>query len=78
MAKRLNLDDLTFDREPADSKILRIYGATKLCNILFSKELAKKLEPFGELFSLYFYSSVQECVRYSTVEWNAKLIFASN
>ncbi|KZS06946.1 WW domain-containing oxidoreductase [Daphnia magna] len=57
MAKRLNLDDLTFDREPADSKILRIYGATKLCNILFSKELAKKLEPFGELFSLYFYSS---------------------
>ncbi|XP_045024830.1 retinol dehydrogenase 13 isoform X1 [Daphnia magna] len=48
MAKRLNLDDLTFDREPADSKILRIYGATKLCNILFSKELAKKLEPFGK------------------------------
>ncbi|XP_057370183.1 retinol dehydrogenase 13-like isoform X1 [Daphnia carinata] len=48
MPNRLNLDDLTFDRDPADSKILRIYGVTKLCNILFSKELARKLEPCGK------------------------------
>ncbi|EFX80894.1 hypothetical protein DAPPUDRAFT_50761 [Daphnia pulex] len=45
--KKLNLDDLTFERDPSDNKILNIYGITKLCNVLFSKELAKKLEPFG-------------------------------
>lgn len=47
MPNPLDLDDLTFDRNPADQKMLRIYGVTKLCNILFSKELAKKLKPFG-------------------------------
>ena len=47
--KQLKLDDLTFDRDPEDTKFLSIYGVTKLCNILFSKELARKLETLGEL-----------------------------
>jgi NAD(P)-dependent dehydrogenase (short-subunit alcohol dehydrogenase family) len=45
--KKLDLDDLTFERNPAAEKFLHIYGITKLCNILFTKELAKKLEPLG-------------------------------
>lgn len=54
---KLNLDDLTFERDPSDNKILNIYGITKLCNVLFSKELAKKLEPFGEFsLSLIFHA----------------------
>ncbi len=49
MIKKINLDNLTFDLDPSGNKFLRIYGISKLCNILFSKELAKKLEPLGEL-----------------------------
>ena len=49
MINKINLDNLTFDLDPPGNKFLRIYGISKLCNILFSKELAKKLEPLGEL-----------------------------
>ena len=45
--KQLDLDDLTFEQNPAAEKFLQIYGITKLCNVLFTKELAKKLEPLG-------------------------------
>ncbi len=53
--KKLNLDDLTFDHDPSDNKILRIYGITKLCNVLFTKELVNKLEPFGEFSYLFIF-----------------------
>jgi len=43
--RKLDLDDLKFERggPKGSDMFLTIYGATKLCNILFSKELANKL-----------------------------------
>ena len=69
--KQLKLDDLTFDRDPEDTKFLSIYGVTKLCNILFSKELARKLETLGELCLLSL-SALKEGVMvllFNLVEW---------
>ena len=64
--KQLDLDDLTFERNPAAEKFLQIYGITKLCNILFTRELAKKLEPLGIKLST---AIERKCiVSYSMVE----------
>ena len=73
MINKINLDNLTFDLDPPGNKFLRIYGISKLCNILFSKELAKKLEPLGELRYLpisYFFMLGERVIPiYSSVEW---------
>lgn len=47
--RKLDVNDLKFERSgPKGSDMfLTIYGATKLCNILFSKELANKLNHMG-------------------------------
>lgn len=44
------IEDVNFERDWATGTyfaFFRIYGASKLCNILFTNELAKKLEPHG-------------------------------
>ena len=45
--KQLDVDDLTFEKNATADKFLQIYGITKLCSILFTNELAKRLEPLG-------------------------------
>lgn len=47
----LNFDDINFLRDPRAGSLwfpFKIYGASKLCNILFSTELARKLEFCGK------------------------------
>lgn len=49
--RKLNLDDLNFVRDGTAGMFwapFKIYGTSKLCNILFSLELANKLEPHGK------------------------------
>ena len=56
MCQHFDLNDLNFDKNPAtEQKILHIYAVTKLCNILFTKELASKLEPLGIYCNNYFH-----------------------
>lgn len=45
--QKFDLDDLKFERT-ANPKIFEIYCISKLCNILFTNELVKKLEPHGK------------------------------
>lgn len=59
--KKLNVEDLNFERDASVGKmssLFKIYGVSKLCNILFSLELANKLKPLGEdLFVTLIYRS---------------------
>jgi retinol dehydrogenase-12 len=51
--RNLNLDDLNFARDNSAGTMwapYKIYGASKLCNILFSIELSNKLKCLGKLF----------------------------
>lgn len=44
-------DDLNFERDPYAGtywKFFGIYGTSKMCNILFTIELAEKLESYGK------------------------------
>jgi NAD(P)-dependent dehydrogenase (short-subunit alcohol dehydrogenase family) len=50
--QKFDLDDLKFERT-ANPKIFEIYCISKLCNILFTNELVKKLEPHGKWRNLY-------------------------
>ena len=56
--KNLNfIDDINFTRDNRAGTLwapFKIYGASKLCNILFTIELANKLEHNGE-FNHYFF-----------------------
>lgn len=46
--KQLDLDDLNFERNTKiPEQLVQVYGITKLCNILFTKELAKRLQLLG-------------------------------
>jgi len=50
LCRNLNLDDLNFARDNTAGTLwspLKIYGASKLCNILFSVELSSKLQCLG-------------------------------
>ena len=47
-----DMDDLKFERT-ANPKLIEIYCISKLCNILFTNELVKKLEPLGKEEKLY-------------------------
>ena len=48
--RRLDVTDLSFDRTRTEKQIFGIYGVTKLCNLLFTRELAAKLAAsFGDL-----------------------------
>lgn len=67
--KKLNLDDLLFERDPTDLKLLKIYGVSKLCNILFTRELARKIEPLGEIDFLFLFIARVEEWNYS-IWWN--------
>jgi NAD(P)-dependent dehydrogenase (short-subunit alcohol dehydrogenase family) len=44
-AHRRNRLDIAHMTRPADWTMLRAYGRSKLCNILFTRELASRLEP---------------------------------
>ncbi|XP_046635380.1 retinol dehydrogenase 14-like [Daphnia pulicaria] len=51
LCRNLNLDDLNFSRDSTAGTLLaplKIYGASKLCNILFSVELSNKLQSHGK------------------------------
>ena len=55
--KKLNVDDLNFEHDSSVGKmssLFKIYGISKLCNVLFSLELANKLKPLGENFLFTF------------------------
>jgi NAD(P)-dependent dehydrogenase (short-subunit alcohol dehydrogenase family) len=45
---RIDVGDLT---RPRDSTMMRAYGRSKLCNILFTRELALRLDPDGVVAS---------------------------
>jgi NAD(P)-dependent dehydrogenase (short-subunit alcohol dehydrogenase family) len=56
----LDLNDLNFVHDSTAGTLwapFKIYGASKLCNILFSKELSNKLECHGESFIIPFFFS---------------------
>lgn len=46
--KLKDINDLKFDK--SNPKFFEIYGISKLCNILFTTELVKKLQPLGNKF----------------------------
>lgn len=51
LCRSLNFEDLNFVRDRTAGTFLapyKIYGTSKLCNILFSIELANKLELHGK------------------------------
>jgi NAD(P)-dependent dehydrogenase (short-subunit alcohol dehydrogenase family) len=46
--KLKDINDLKFEK--SNPKFLEIYGVSKLCNILFTTELVRKLQPLGNTF----------------------------
>ena len=58
-----DMDDLKFERT-ANPKLIEIYCISKLCNILFTNELVKKLEPLGKnqnLIELHLIVEIIKC-----------------
>jgi retinol dehydrogenase 12 len=47
--KELDVSNLNFTREKTGEKFFEIYSVTKLCNLLFTRELAKRLKNAGML-----------------------------
>jgi len=45
--KKLDMSNINFTREKTGEGILEIYAASKVCNILFTRQLAKKLKSMG-------------------------------
>jgi hypothetical protein len=59
----LDLNDLNFVHDSTAGTLwapFKIYGASKLCNILFSKELSNKLERHGESYNNFFFLNILE------------------
>jgi len=46
--KDFDLSNLNFTKEKTGEKIFEIYSASKLCNILFTRELAKRIKKTGK------------------------------
>ena len=57
MCKHLDENDLNFEKNPSAGKFLTIYAASKLCNILFTKELARKLESLGTCYFMTIFKN---------------------
>ena len=54
LCRSLNFEDLNFERDSYAGTYwspFKIYGASKLCNILFTIELANKLKSLGKPYS---------------------------
>jgi len=61
LCSNLNVNDLNFERESAVGSMtspFRFYSPAKLCNILFTNELAVKLKSLGEnIYFSHFYEA---------------------
>ena len=50
--KDFDLSNLNFTKEKTGEQIFEIYSASKLCNILFTRELAKRIKNTGNNFGI--------------------------
>lgn len=49
LCEHLDISDLCFERDDSAKTFLKIYGVTKLCNILFTRELARRIQTAGKI-----------------------------
>ena len=78
--KQLNVDDLNFEHDSSVGKmssLFKIYGISKLCNVLFSLELANKLKPLGENNLLKIFYLTEAAQWYHSVKLKILLGFLS-
>ena len=46
--KNFDLSNINFTREKTGNGLFEIYGASKLCNVLFTRELSHKIRALGQ------------------------------